>query len=71
VVRCLGVGLGRPDTEIVGSRHGCLSIVLCRPVYVEALRRADHSRKESYQIPKKIHDSISNSELEKVKRPHP
>jgi hypothetical protein len=29
----------------------CLS-VLCCPVYVEVLRRADHSSKESYHMPK-------------------
>jgi hypothetical protein len=38
------------------SRPGCLSVsfcvVLCCPVSVEALRRADHSSKESYYMSK-------------------
>jgi hypothetical protein len=31
----------------------CIS-VLCCPVYVEALRRADHSSKESYRMSKQL-----------------
>jgi hypothetical protein len=52
-----GLGLDRSDTEIVGLNPAQgmdvrprLS-VLCCPVYVEALRRADHPSKESYQGP--------------------
>jgi hypothetical protein len=50
------VGLGRLVAGIVGSNpaqgmdvYPRLS-VLCCPVYVEALRRADHSSKESYHM---------------------
>jgi hypothetical protein len=52
------VGLYRLDIEVVGSnpaysKDGCLCIsVLCCPVYVEALRRADSPSKESYQLSK-------------------
>jgi hypothetical protein len=53
-----GVGLGRLVAGIVGSNPTqgmdvCPRLsVLCCPVQVEALRRADHSSKESYHMSK-------------------
>jgi hypothetical protein len=53
-----GVGLGRLIAGIVGSNPAqgmdvCPRLsVLCCPVYVQALRRADHSSKESYHMTK-------------------
>jgi hypothetical protein len=44
--------------------------VLCCPVYVEALRRADHSSKKSYHM-SIIHNFRNNSELEHANRPNP
>jgi hypothetical protein len=68
------VGLGRLDTGIVGSNPAQgmgvflhLS-VLCCPVQVEALRRADHSSKESCQMSQLIHNFRSNFELEQAPR---
>jgi hypothetical protein len=55
-----GVGFDCSDTGIVGSNsargmNDCPRLsVLCCPVYVEALRRAEHSSKDSYQISKQI-----------------
>jgi hypothetical protein len=52
------VGLGRLAAGIVGSNPAqgmdvCPRLsVLCCPVLVEALRRADHSSKESYHMSK-------------------
>jgi hypothetical protein len=51
-----GVGLGRLVAGIVGSNPAqgmdvCLRLsVLCCPVWIEALRWADHSSKESYRL---------------------
>jgi hypothetical protein len=51
-----GVGLGRLVAGVVGSNPAqgmdvCPRLsVLCCPVYTEALRRADHSSKESYRM---------------------
>jgi hypothetical protein len=43
------------------SRHGCLcvrfSVFLLSCVYVAALRRADHSSKESYRLCKKDYET--------------
>jgi hypothetical protein len=53
-----GVGLGRLIAGIVGSNPAqgmdvCPRLsVLCCPVWVEALRQADHSSKESYHMSK-------------------
>jgi hypothetical protein len=53
-----GVGLGRLVAGIVSSNPSqgmdvCPRLsVLCCPVQVEALRRADHSSKESYHMSK-------------------
>jgi hypothetical protein len=53
-----GVGRGRLGAGIVGSNStqrmdGCPRLsVLCCPMKVEALRRADHSSKESYHMSK-------------------
>jgi hypothetical protein len=53
-----GVGLGWLVAGIVGSNPAqgmdvCPRLsVLCCPVYVEALRWADHSSKESYHMSK-------------------
>jgi hypothetical protein len=47
---------GRSNVKIAGSNPArgmdvCLRFsVLCCPVWVEALRRADHPSKESYQL---------------------
>jgi hypothetical protein len=43
---------------------------LCCPVWVEALRRADYSSKESYRK-SMIHNFRSNCELEQTTRPNP
>jgi hypothetical protein len=54
------VGLGRLVAEIVGSNPAqgmdvCPRLsVLCYPVWVEALRRADHSSKEPYHMSKQL-----------------
>jgi hypothetical protein len=54
------VGLGRLVAGIVGSNLAkgvdvCPRLsVLCCPVYVEALRRADHSSKVSYHMSKQF-----------------
>jgi hypothetical protein len=48
----------------------CFS-VLCCPVLVAALRQADSSSRETYQLSKWFVISESNSELEQVKRPSP
>jgi predicted secreted protein len=53
-----GAGLDRLDTGIVGSNPAqgmnvCpLLSACCCPLQVEALRRADHSSKESYHMSK-------------------
>jgi hypothetical protein len=53
-----GVGVGRLVAGIVGSNPAqgmdvCPRVsVLCFPVWVEALRRADHLSKESYHMSK-------------------
>jgi hypothetical protein len=65
------------NAEIVGSNTAygldlCLCVsVLCCPVQVEALRRADPPYNESYQLSKWIVVSESNSELEQVTMPSP
>jgi hypothetical protein len=51
----------RSNVEIAGSNPArgmdvCLCFsVLCCPVQVEALRRADHPSKESYQLSNRFH----------------
>jgi hypothetical protein len=50
---------------------GFFCVVLSR-VYVEALRRADHPSKESYQLSHRFISSRKiNSEPEQAKRPNP
>jgi hypothetical protein len=52
-------------------RYGCLSSsMLCCPVLAEALRRADHSSKESCRL-SMINNFRNNSELEQANRPDP
>jgi hypothetical protein len=57
------------------SRHGCVSAFFCvelSSVQVEALRRADHPSKESYQLSTRFISSRKiNSEPEQAKRPYP
>jgi hypothetical protein len=45
--------------------------VLCCPVQVEALRRADHPSNGSCKMFKQIHNFSSNSELKQVTRSNP
>jgi hypothetical protein len=59
----VAVGLGRLVAGIVGSNpaqgmdvYPRLS-VLCCSVYVDALRRADHSSSESYHMSKKAQET--------------
>jgi hypothetical protein len=43
-----------------------LTMLRC-PVYLEALRRGDHSSTESYHMSKQIHNYIIDSDLQQVK----
>jgi hypothetical protein len=58
-----GVGLGRLVAGTVSSNPAqgmdvCPRLsVLCCPVYVEALRRADHSSKESYHMSNIVYET--------------
>jgi hypothetical protein len=68
--------MDRSKTRIVGSNSPramdvCSYVsVLCRPVYVEALQRADPPNRETYQTSKLIYNFSSThiSEYEQARR---